>query len=168
MKNLNRFGLLAAALLLSLASHAADNAAGNGKDIEVSAAWVRATAPGQDTAGVDMTITSKHAARLVGVSSPVAKSAELHSMMNMAGMMEMREVDAVDLPSGKPVNLGASGYHVMLNQLKAPLKEGDSVPLILSIMVGENEMVKIRTTAEVRSLHTSGGHTQGGGPDLNY
>lgn len=164
MKNLNRFGLLAAALLLSIASHAADN----GKDIEISAAWVRATAPGQDTAGVDMTITSKHAARLVGVSSPVAKSAELHSMMNMAGMMEMREVDAVDLPSGKPVNLGASGYHVMLNQLKAPLKEGDSVPLILSIMVGENELVRIRTTAEVRSLHASSGHTQGGGQDLNY
>ena len=168
MKNYNRFGLLAAALLFSIASHAANNAAGNGKDIEISAAWTRATAPGQDAAGVDMTITSKQAATLVGVSSPVAKSAELHSMMNMDGMMEMREVEAVNLPAGKPVNLGASGYHVMLNQLKAPLKEGDSVPLILSIRVGEHEVVKIKTSAEVRSLHTSSGHTQGGGQDLNY
>jgi copper(I)-binding protein len=161
MKNLNRFGLLAAALLLSFSSLAA----GNAGDIEVSGAWTRATAPGQDAGSVDMTITSRQAATLVGVSSPVAKSAELHSMMNMGGMMHMREVQAIELPAGKPVNLGEKGYHVMLNDLKAPLKEGGSVPLTLSIKVGE-QMVKIEASAEVRPLHVNAG--QRSGSDLSY
>ncbi len=161
MKNLKRSGLLVLALLLSYAAYAA----GNTGDIQVSAAWTRASAPGQDAGSVDMTITSKQAATLVGVSSPAAKSAELHSMMSMGGMMDMREVKAIELPAGKPVNLGDKGYHVMLNDLKAPLKEGSSVPLTLSIKVGA-QVVKVETSAEVRSLHTTTG--QGSGSDLGY
>ncbi|MGA7751137.1 MAG: copper chaperone PCu(A)C [Gallionella sp.] len=153
MSNLYRFVCLAAALLASFASYAGD--------IEISGAWTRATAPGQDQAGVDITITSKQAAILVGVSSPVAKTAELHSMMTEGGMMRMREVKAIELPAGKRVNLGESGYHLMLDGLKAPLKEGDSVPLTLSIKVGKQEAVKIETKAEVRSLHATGDEEQG-------
>lgn len=163
MKNSIRFGLLAAALLLSFSSLAA----GNAKDIEISGAWARATAPGQDAGSVDMTITSRQAATLVGVSSPVAKSAELHNMMNMGGMMHMREVQTIELPAGKPVNLGEKGYHVMLNDLKAPLREGGSVPLTLSIKVG-GQMVKIETSAEVRSLHVNAGQGSGGDQHLSY
>jgi copper(I)-binding protein len=144
MKILNRFGWLAAALLVSFASYAGD--------IEISGAWVRATAPGQDAAGVDATITSKQAATLVGVSSPVAKTAELHSMTNEGGMMKMREVKEIELPAGKRVSLRESGYHLMLNGLKAPLKEGETVPLTLSIKVGKQSVVKLETKAEVRSL----------------
>lgn len=144
MSKLNRFGWLAAALLVSFASYAGD--------IEISGAWTRATAPGQDQAGVDITITSKQAATLVGVSSPVAVSAELHSMTSEGGMMRMREVQAIELPAGKRVNLGESGYHLMLNGLKVPLKEGEAVPLMLSIKVGKQGAVKIETRAEVKSL----------------
>jgi len=148
MSKLNRFGWLAAALLVSFSSYAA----GNAGDIEISGAWSRATAPGQDAAAVDMTITSKQAATLVGVSSPVAKTAELHSMTTEGGMMRMREVKSIELPAGKRVNLGESGYHLMLNGLKAPLKEGETVPLTLSIEAGKQVVMKIETRAEVRSL----------------
>jgi copper(I)-binding protein len=65
MIHLYRFGGLLAALLVSASVYAGD--------IQVENAWARATAPGQDVAGVDMTITSKQAAILIGVSSPVAK-----------------------------------------------------------------------------------------------
>jgi hypothetical protein len=150
MGKFNRFIWLAAALLVSFASYAA----GNAGDIEVSGAWTRATAPGQDAAGVDMTIISKHAATLVGVSSPVAGSAELHSMKEENGMMRMREVLSIELPAGKRVNLKESGYHLMLNGLKAPLKEGDTVPLTLSIKAGKR-VVKLGTKVEVRSLHAT-------------
>ncbi len=143
-----RFGWLAAALLVSSSSYAAGSAEG----IEISGAWTRATAPGQNQAGVDITITSKQAATLVGVSSPVAKTAELHSMVTEGGMMRMREVKAIELPAGKRMNLSESGYHLMLNELNAPLKEGDSVPLTLSIKVGKQEVVEIKTKAEVKSL----------------
>jgi copper(I)-binding protein len=144
MRNLNRLGWFAAALLISFAGYAGD--------IETSGGWTRATAPGQDQAGVDLTITSKQTATLVGVSSPVAKSAALHSMVTEGGMMRMREVKAIELPAGKTVNLGESGYHLMLDGLKAPLKEGETVPLTLSIMVGKQGVIKVETTTEVKSL----------------
>jgi copper(I)-binding protein len=155
MSKLNRFGWMAAALLVSFASYAA----GNAGDIEISGTWTRATAPGQDAAGVDMTITSKQAATLVGVSSPVAGSAELHSMTSEGGMMRMREVKSIELPAGKHVNLRESGYHLMLNGLKAPLKAGDSIPLTLEIKVSKRS-VKIETKAEVRPLTTTSPATE--------
>jgi hypothetical protein len=149
MTNLYRFVGLLAALLMSASIYAGD--------IQVENAWVRATAPGQDAAGVDLTVTSKQAASLVGVSSQIAASAELHSMTSENGMMRMREVKVIELPAGKRVNLRARGYHLMLNGLKAPLKEGETVPLTLSIKVGKQGVVKLETKVEVRSLHSTGG-----------
>jgi copper(I)-binding protein len=150
MNKLNRFGWLAAALLASFASysHAADNTAG----IETSGGWIRATAPGQDQAGADLSITSKQSATLIGASSPVCKAVQLHTMTSENGMMRMREVKAIELPAGKRVNLRESGYHLMMIGLKAPLKEGDMVPLTLSIKVGKQGVVKIKTSAKVTSL----------------
>ena len=141
-----------AALLVSFAGYAADVHAA---DIEISGAWTRATVPGQQAASVDLTITSKQAATLVGLSSPVAKTGGLHSMKSENGMMQMREVDAIPLPAGKSVNLHDSGYHLMLDGLKVPLKEGTNIPLTLSIKAGKQGVTKFETKAEVRSLHAT-------------
>jgi copper(I)-binding protein len=144
MRNSIRFGWFAAALLISFASYAAD--------IEVSGGWIRATAPGQDQVGADLSIISKQSATLVGATSPACKSVQLHTMINENGMMKMREVKAIELPAGKRVNLRESGYHLMLIGLKAPLKEGATVPLTLSIKVPNQGIVKIDASAEVKSL----------------
>ncbi|MCX7193291.1 MAG: copper chaperone PCu(A)C [Proteobacteria bacterium] len=135
-------GLLGA-MLLSVSVYAGD--------IQVESAWARATAPGQDTAMVDLSITSVKEAKLVGFSSAACKTAEIHSMTHDNGMMKMREVKAINLPAGRRVVLGESGYHLMLIGLKSPLKAGESVPLTLNIKVG-NEMVKVEAKAEVRQL----------------
>jgi copper(I)-binding protein len=160
MINLFRFGGLLAALVLCSSVYAGD--------IQIQNAWARATAPGQDAASVDLTITSKHAAALAGVSTPVAGTAALHSMAMEGGMMRMREVASIDLPPGKTVNLGASGYHLMLMGLKAPLKEGQTVPLTLNIRVSKLGMVKVKTHARVISL-TAPAPVQGnsGDPQMN-
>jgi copper(I)-binding protein len=144
MRNLNRLGWFVAALLFSFASYAGD--------IEVSGGWIRATAPGQDQGGADLSIISKQPATLIGVTSPVCETVQLHNMTSENGMMRMREVKAIELPAGKRVNLRESGYHLMLIGLKAPLKEGETVPLTLSIMVGKQGLVKVHTMAEVKSL----------------
>lgn len=153
MTTLFRFGGLLAALLLSASVFAGD--------IQIEKAWARATAPGQNVAGVDLTITSKQAATLVGASSAVCKTIELHSMTmaHDSGMMKMREVETIELPAGKPVNLGESGYHLMLTGLKAPLKAGESVPLTLEIKVSKR-MVKVEAKAEVRPLTTTNPATE--------
>jgi len=148
MSNMFRFGVLLAALLFSASIFAGD--------IQVEDAWARATAPGQDTASVDLTITSVQAAQLVGGSSTVCKTVELHSMTmaHDSGMMKMREVPSINLPAGKHVNLSESGYHLMLTGLKTPLKAGDFVPLTLDIKVS-NHTVKVEAKAEVRPLTTT-------------
>ena len=99
-----------------------------------------------------MAITSKQAATLIGASSPACKAVQLHTMTSENGMMRMREVKAIELPAGRRVNLRKSGYHLMMVGLKAPLKEGEMVPFTLSIKVGKHRVVKVETTAEVKSL----------------
>lgn len=120
-------------------------------DIQVEHAWSRATAPGQDTAMVDLSITSAQDAKLIGFSSSACKIAQLHSMTHDNGMMKMREVKSIDLPAGHRVALGAAGYHLMLIGLHAPLKAGESVPLTLNIKVAGKE-VKVDATAEIKPL----------------
>ena len=70
--------------------------------------------------------------RLVGVSTPVAATAELHETINDNGVMKMRPVAAIALDPGKSVTFTPGGYHVMLVGLKSPLKAGDSFPLTLT------------------------------------
>ncbi len=154
MKALYRFCGLLAGLSLSLNVCAGE--------VLVEGVWARATAPGQDTAMVDLDITSKQAAKLVGMSSTACKSIELHSMSHEGGMMKMREVDSLTLSAGQSINLGKSGYHLMLIGLKAPLEAGNTVPLTLNIQFADKHTEKVEVAAEVRPLVSSapqdGGH----------
>jgi len=108
-----------------------------------------------------LSIISKQSAKLVGATSPVCKAVQLHSMKNMNGLMKMREVKAIELPAGKRVNLRESGYHLMLIGLIAPLKEGETVPLTLSIEVPNQGIVKIDASAEVKSITAAMPASQG-------
>jgi len=155
MSGFYRMAGLLAALLLSVNVYAGD--------VSAEGAWSRATAPGQDSAMVDMSITSKQDAVLVGVSSSVCKAAELHSMTHEGGVMQMREVKEIALPAGKRVNLGESGYHLMLVGLKASLKEGDAVPLTLKVRLGNKRVVKVEIKAEVKPLTEVRAAPQDGG-----
>ncbi|MDZ4202049.1 MAG: copper chaperone PCu(A)C [Gallionella sp.] len=144
MKPLFRIGALFILFSLGSAGHAAD--------IQAEGAWSRATAPGQNAAMADVTLTSKQAATLVGFSTPAARNAELHSMSHEGGVMKMREVKEIALPAGKRVNLGEQGYHLMLLGLKAPLKAGESVPLTLTIRTADKRETRVEVKAEVKPL----------------
>jgi copper(I)-binding protein len=121
------------------------------QDVAVSNAWVRATAPGQDSAAVSLDITCQKDARLVevAVSKEVADRAEIHTMKHENGMMMMREVDSLPLPAKQQVVLG-SGDHIMLVGLKHPLKAGDSVPLTLTVETAGKHRETVKVDAEVR------------------
>ncbi|MBV8119402.1 MAG: copper chaperone PCu(A)C [Alphaproteobacteria bacterium] len=100
--------------------------------LHVENAWARAT-PGRSEIGAAyVTIQSPTGDRLVAVSTPVAKKAELHTM-EMSGMvMKMRPIEGIDIPAGQPVTLSPGGMHIMLIGLKQPLRAGQSFPLTLS------------------------------------
>jgi copper(I)-binding protein len=100
--------------------------------VAASDAWVRATVPVQKTAGAYLSLQSVKAVRVVGASSPVAGSVELHQMEMQGQTMKMHAVDAIALPAGEKVDLAKAGYHLMFLGLKAQLKEGDTVPVTLT------------------------------------
>lgn len=129
------------------------NAAAQAGEVVVRDAWSRATAPGQDAAMVDFTISSPEAARLTGFECNFCAAAELHSMSHENGMMKMRQVEYIDLPAGKPVNLGSGGYHLMLMGLKRPLQAGEQVSLTLRVRGADGREQKIPVTAEVRPIN---------------
>lgn len=127
--------------------------------VRIEGAWARATAPGQNAAGAYMELVSPADAALVGAETPVAARAELHLMSMDGGVMRMRAVEKIDLPARKPVKLAPGGYHVMLLDIKQPLKAGDKVPLTLTIRGAGAALSTIRIEAEVRAVAMHGqGH----------
>ncbi len=106
--------------------------------LSVTAPWVRATVPAQKSTGAFMQVQSSTPARLVGVRTPLAASAELHKMDMQNGVMKMAPVDSIALPAGKAVNLASGAYHIMLTGLTQQLKDGDTVMLTL-LVEGQNK-----------------------------
>ena len=125
------FIVLACAALVPIAK-AAESTASSAR-IKIADAWVRAPAPGQKTAGAYVELTSDRDAAIVAAGSTVAERVEMHSTTTEGGVMRMRPVPRIELPAGRSVKLGTSGTHLMLLDLKQPLKAGDKVPLTLSV-----------------------------------
>ena len=101
--------------------------------IKVEGAWARASVQGQSGTGAFMTLTAREPLSLVGVTTPVAGVAEVHEMKMEGDVMRMRAVPALALPAGKPIELKPGGYHLMLMELKAPLKPDTRVPVTLQL-----------------------------------
>jgi copper(I)-binding protein len=137
--------------LLSLAT-AALFASAVSAQTTVTEAWVRGTVPQQKATGAFMQLESAKGGKLVSASSPAAGVVELHSMAMEGSTMRMRPVDSVDLPAGKRVDLSPGGLHVMLMDLKAPLKTGDAVPLSLVIEGKDGKRETVVVKATVRAL----------------
>jgi hypothetical protein len=62
--------------------------------------------------------------------------------MGSTGTMQMREVDAIDVPAGAKVRLKPGGYHIMLVDLAAPLATGSKVKVTLDFEHGGSRTVK--------------------------
>lgn len=124
--------------------------------VEVKDAWVRSTVPGQKATGAFMTITAKEGAKLVSASTPVAGVTEVHEMKMEGDVMKMRAVPVLDLPAGKTVELKPGGYHVMLMDLKTPLKNDSSVPLTLVFKDAKGVQSQVELKLPVRT--TAPGH----------
>jgi copper(I)-binding protein len=69
--------------------------------------------------------------RIIAASTPAARKAEVHNHLMEDGIMKMRKVDAVDIPSGGHVMFEPGGYHVMLFGLEKPLKAGETIEVEL-------------------------------------
>ncbi len=112
--------------------------------------WVREVPPVSKMSAGFLTIinTGTVADRLLGVSCDASESAEIHSMTQDNGIMRMRKVDSLKIEPGKKVELRPGGLHIMLINLKRPLKEGDKVKITLTF----EKSGAITVKATVRSM----------------
>lgn len=137
-------------LLTAVAPAFAAGAAGTA-GISTSGAWARATVPGQQASGAYLDIVSSEGGALVGAASPVAGVVEVHQMLLDGGVMKMRAAPRLPLPAGEKVSLKPGGYHIMLMDLKQPLREGDTIPLTLKVEGKGGKVSTVDVQAEIRS-----------------
>lgn len=125
--------------------------------VAVADAWVRGTVAAQKATGAFMNLTSPADSALVSASSPVAGLVEVHEMAMDGGVMKMRAIPQLPLPAGKTVSLKPGGYHVMLMDLKGPLKEGETVPIALTFAGKDGKRTTQEIKAPVRALTAPAG-----------
>jgi copper(I)-binding protein len=76
----------------------------------------------------------KEVDQLIGARTDASSNVEIHEMALENNIMKMRSVPEVQLPPGFEVTFKhgqANGYHLMLFDLKKPLKLGDKFPVTL-------------------------------------
>jgi copper(I)-binding protein len=125
----------------------------------VEDAWVRATVAQQASTGAFMHITSSTDSKLVGVQSPVAGIVQIHQSSMVNDVMSMKQVAEVALAAGKTVQIEPEGYHIMLINLVGQVKEGDQVPLTLTVenADGKKETIQVNATARAMNASEHGG-----------
>ena len=141
-----------AATLLSGSARAEDVKAG---DLVISQPWARATPGGAKTGGGYLAIENKGSApdKLVSATADVAGKVEVHEMAMNNGVMTMRPLESgLVIDPGKTVKLAPGGYHLMMMDLKNPLKQGDKVPVTLQF----EKAGKVAVTLDVQGVGAQG------------
>ena len=96
--------------------------------------------------------------RLNGATTSVARTVEIHrSVIDTQNVMRMRAIDGITLPPKAELQLRHGGeYHLMLIDLKQPLKDGDRFPMTLRFeKAGEREvMVWVQTPRGAAGAHS--------------
>lgn len=123
------------------------------------------TAPGQPHGAIfiqSIRNTAGQTDQLVGARAEVSKTMEVHRMSMDNNVMKMREIPGIEIPAKGEVSLARgskNGYHLMLMNLKQPLKEGDQFPVTLIFKQAGEQQV----TVTVESMKPAAGHGGHGG-----
>lgn len=154
---------LATILSLALAAPAVAQEVKAG-DLVITQAWTRATPNGAKIGGGYLTIENKGTAadRLVSGSADAAGKVEVHEMSMDNGVMKMRALDkGLTIEPGKTVKLAPGGYHLMMFDLKQPLKQGDKVPVTLEFEKAGKVTVSLDVQAVGAQAPEGGDHSGG-------
>ena len=135
-------------------------------DLVITQAWSRATPGGAKIGGGYLTIENKGSTpdRLIGGSADVAGKIEVHEMTMNDGVMTMRPLDkGLSIEPGKTVKLAPGGYHLMMFDLKGPLKQGEKLPVTLQF----EKAGKVQVSFDVAGVGAQApGHDAGGHMDM--
>lgn len=132
---------LAVALSLSATAFAHDYKKG---DLLIDHPWARMSPMVAGNGVVFMTIHNHggQTDRLVKAAATVSEKVELHTHLMEDGVMKMRQIQGIDVDPAAPAVLKPGGLHVMLINLKEPLKEGARFPVTLTFQNAGEVMVE--------------------------
>jgi periplasmic copper chaperone A len=121
-----KIAVSAAALLLVLmpGAHAEDYKTGT---LTIQQPWARATPGGAKVGAGYLKITNSgtESDRLIGGSTAIAGTLEIHEMSMTNDVMKMKVLPAgIEIKPGATVELKPNSYHLMLMDLKEPLQAG--------------------------------------------
>ena len=146
------------AIFLAAPLRAEDVKVGN---LVITQAWSRATPGGAKVGGGYLTISNEGSTpdRLIGGSADVAGKLQVHEMAMSNGVMTMRPLDqGLVIEPGKTVKLSPGGIHLMLLDLKAPLKQGEKIPVTLEF----EKAGKVSLSLDVQGIGAQGPATSSG------
>lgn len=137
--------------------------------VSVEGPWVRATVQGQHSSGAFMTLVAREPVTLVRIATPVAGVAQVHEMKMDGDVMRMRAVDVLPIAPAQPLAFKPGGYHLMLQELKAPLRAGTSVPLTLTFRTagGEERQLALQVPVSVAAPPEAGAAGTAGSHDMH-
>lgn len=135
---MKQLSLLAAGLMFS-----AGVLAGAADHVTVQDPYVRLAPPNAPATGAFMVIknTGDKDVKVLKADNPASRVTELHTHLNENGVMKMRPVPGIEVKAKGQAVLQPGGLHVMMIDLKAPMKEGDIVPITLSFDDGSSKQV---------------------------
>lgn len=138
--------------------------------VSVTTPWARATPGGAKVGAAFLELSAPQggADKLVAAKSPVAGVVELHAHTQSNGVMQMRRVDDIPVAAGAKVTMKPGGLHIMLMELKQPLKEGETIDLTLVFeKAGEVKVsvpvLKVGSPGPNGAAPAAGGHGGGHG-----
>lgn len=120
--------------------------AGSADQISVQDPYVRLAPPNAPATGAFMVIKNNgdKDVKVLKADNPVSNVTELHTHLNEGGVMKMRPLAAIDIKAKGEAVLKPGGMHVMMINLKAPMKEGDMVPITLTFADGSSKQFDAR------------------------
>jgi periplasmic copper chaperone A len=135
---MKKLSLFAASLMFS-----AGVLAGAADNVSVHEPYVRLAPPNAPATGAFMVIRNggEKDIKVVKADNPVSKVTELHTHLNDGGVMKMRPVPGIDIKAKGEAVLKPGSLHIMMIDLKAPMKEGDVVPITLTFDDGSSKQV---------------------------
>ena len=129
------------------------------KIISVSGGYTNVIRPGQSLIAVYVSAiknSSNKDVDLIAVSSPSAKSIEIHSMQVVNNVMKMKKEHKITIPAKSKVSLGKknpNGYHLMVFDLSPQITEKNMFTINLSFSNGENLLTNVTVKKHTENQH---------------
>ncbi|HEY0158105.1 MAG TPA: copper chaperone PCu(A)C [Thermoanaerobaculia bacterium] len=124
------------------------------KEVALERAWAAESNPAWKIAAAYLELANRTdvPVAVVGVSSPAAKTVEMHeTTVGADGVMSMRQVERIVVEAHERVLLQPGGSHLMLIDLNRDLRAGDRVELTLTF----SDKTTRKVTAPVRAAASS-------------